>query len=299
MKELKIIITKGLQGSGKSSWAEEFIKVNQNYKRVNRDLFRQMLSAYTYNDENEKLVTMFEQDAVISLIETGKYNIIIDAMHLNNKYIEAWKHNVKDWIKGYYDAVSFTIKEFPIYLSEAIERDAKRTAPIGAKVLKDTWRRYEIELKQMIERAKPKYPYDPNLPDAVIFDLDGTLFLNNHRKAFDLTKVIDDELNEVVAEQLTLHRFKRRSIIFMSGREDICKEDTIKSIKKNGLPYDELYMRKAKDMRQDAIVKQELFDEHIRGKYNVVCVYDDRPQVIRKWKELGLFVFNVGDGIEF
>ena len=49
-------------------------------------------------------------------------------------------------------------------------------------------------------------------------------------------------------------------------------------------------------------MKRELYEEHIKERYNVVAIFDDRPQVIREcWQAVGLGdrVFNVGDGREF
>ena len=52
-------------------------------------------------------------------------------------------------------------------------------------------------------------------------------------------------------------------------------------------------MRKTDDSRKDSIIKKEIFLEHIDKEYNVMSVFDDRPQVIRMWRDLGLFVFDV------
>lgn len=61
-------------------------------------------------------------------------------------------------------------------------------------------------------------------------------------------------------------------------------------------------MRKDGDTRRDSIVKRELFEEHVKGKFNVVAILDDRPQVIREcWRELGFAdrILDVGTGKEF
>lgn len=58
---MKVIFTRGLQASGKSYWAKQFVKENQNYKRVSRDDLRHMLSNYTYNKNNENLITQIEE----------------------------------------------------------------------------------------------------------------------------------------------------------------------------------------------------------------------------------------------
>lgn len=49
-------------------------------------------------------------------------------------------------------------------------------------------------------------------------------------------------------------------------------------------------------MRKDSIAKHELFDEHIRDRYRIAFVLDDRDQVVKMWRSLGLTVFQVADG---
>lgn len=55
-------------------------------------------------------------------------------------------------------------------------------------------------------------------------------------------------------------------------------------------------MRPAGDSRRDAIVKREIFEEEIRDRWRVVGVFDDRQQVARRWRELGLTVSQVAEG---
>jgi hypothetical protein len=58
----------------------------------------------------------------------------------------------------------------------------------------------------------------------------------------------------------------------------------------------ELHMRPAGDVRNDAIVKLELFDQHVRDRYRVAYVLDDRDRVVRAWRSIGLTVLQVADG---
>lgn len=58
-------------------------------------------------------------------------------------------------------------------------------------------------------------------------------------------------------------------------------------------------MRTTDDRRDDTIVKRELYENNIKGKYNVLFCVDDRPKVVRMWKEQGLQVMCLGDGFEF
>ncbi len=61
-------------------------------------------------------------------------------------------------------------------------------------------------------------------------------------------------------------------------------------------PIGELHMRKTGDRRKDAIVKGELFDANVRGRYNVLLVLDDRDQVVKYWRSLGLNCWQVNEG---
>ena len=55
-------------------------------------------------------------------------------------------------------------------------------------------------------------------------------------------------------------------------------------------------MRKEGDFRRDSIVKQEIYEQHIKDKYVVEFVLDDRDLVVSKWRELGLKCLQVQPG---
>jgi hypothetical protein len=57
-----------------------------------------------------------------------------------------------------------------------------------------------------------------------------------------------------------------------------------------------LYMRPEGDMRKDAIVKLEIFDNEIRDNYDVQFALDDRNQVVEAYRSIGLTVLQVTDG---
>jgi hypothetical protein len=58
----------------------------------------------------------------------------------------------------------------------------------------------------------------------------------------------------------------------------------------------QLLMRPLGDNRPDEIVKEEMYELHIRGKYNVALVLDDRQKVVDLWRRLGLTCLQVADG---
>jgi predicted kinase len=293
----KVILTKGLIASGKSFWSTEFLKKNKNYKRVNRDYIRHCLSAYTFDDENEKLVQKVWSQVVKEILESG-YNLIVDEMNLN---FDTRNKNIS-YIKSIIPNIDIEIKNFPITLEEAITRDKLRSFVIGEKVIKQTWNKYKNELIEMLENQNNfKVVYDSRLQDAVCFDVDGTLALRVSRNPFDYTKVKEDKPIKIVFEQMEFQYSKGREIFVFSGRDGLCYEDTFEWIREN-LNNDDftLCMRKTGDKRRDSIIKKELYEQHIKDKYNLIAVYDDRPQVLNElWRDLGIFTFDVGKGVDF
>ena len=56
-------------------------------------------------------------------------------------------------------------------------------------------------------------------------------------------------------------------------------------------------MRPQNDNRKDALIKRELFEQHILGQYYVELVVDDRQQVVDMWRRtLGLTCVQVDYG---
>ncbi len=162
------------------------------------------------------------------------------------------------------------------------------------------------------------YDQKNKMRDCIIVDIDGTIAQKHpDRNIFDYTKVCMDlpihpVINIVFSlaqknSQGVVSEYRCRSyassiarpgytIIFMSGRECSCRDQTMEWIERQhcikGLCV-ELYMRKTGDYRDDTIVKRGLYENYIKNKFNVVAVFDDRPKVLRMWRELGLFTFNV------
>jgi hypothetical protein len=62
------------------------------------------------------------------------------------------------------------------------------------------------------------------------------------------------------------------------------------------IEFDMLFMRPENDYRKDTVIKREIYQNEIEGKYNVLAVYDDRLQVLDMWYEQGIFTFNVNQG---
>ncbi len=89
-------------------------------------------------------------------------------------------------------------------------------------------------------------------------------------------------------------------IVFFSGRDAVCRAHTISWLNTHFGWHEsdyELSMRPQNDNRKDAIIKQELFEQHILGRYYVEFVVDDRQQVVDMWRRtLGLTCIQVDYG---
>lgn len=291
---IKVIFTVGAQASGKSSWAEQFVRDNQDYKRVNRDDLRSMVSGYTFDDVNEKLITVIERNIIKEYIEQG-FNIIIDKMNLNQKYVEDDKDFINSLDTGGQE-IEYEFKYFYCSLKEAIKRDKNRHFSLGAGVLSKTYHRYEIELRKIKEMLTPVAPIDHSLPYVIICDIDGTMAKAVDRRIFDETRVREDKVVQQVKDLISAlqAKYPNYHVMFFSGRKDTCKKDTELWLADNDIYYHSLFMRADGDNRSDHLVKYELYEKYIKGKYNVYCVIDDRKQVCQMWaKTIGAFLFDV------
>ena len=145
-------------------------------------------------------------------------------------------------------------------------------------------------------------------PSAVICDMDGTLcdcskrrhYVEGAKPDWDAfyAHVLDDRPRKNTIKMLMALR-RQHSIVIVTGRPARCMGDTRKWLKQYGVRYIQLWSRADDDYREDSIIKEEIYHRSIEPIYDVVKVIDDRPQVIRMWKQLGLTVHDVGNGIEF
>lgn len=142
-----------------------------------------------------------------------------------------------------------------------------------------------------------------NQPEVYIFDIDGTLA--DHagiRGPFEEHKVYEDNVIESVASVLRCLVSCYYPIIFVSGRTEECRVDTMRWLKNkvfNGEDrYIMLYMRQKGDHRNDAIVKKEIYEKFILPQYTIKGVFDDRMRVCRMLYENNIFCFNVNQGLK-
>lgn len=274
---IKVILTKGLPGSGKSTWAKGLVDNDPNtYKRINKDDLRAMFDNTRFSRSMEKFILKVRNQLILMAINEGKH-VIIDDTNLAPKHEAV----IRELVQGKAEVIIQDFTHVP--LETCIERDLKRQKSVGETVIRQLWEQY-------LHKPQP-LTVNPALPHAIICDLDGTLALLNGRNPFDASRCDEDLLNEPVASIL-----KGRKVILVSGRDDKYKEPTLRFLEKHHIEYEVLLMRKNKDQRKDSIIKKEIFDNHIRPNYNIDFVLDDRNQVVAMWREIGLTCLQVAYG---
>lgn len=291
----KAILTIGIPCSGKSTWAEKFCSEND-YREINRDNLRMSLfnlefyNDYKMNRFNESVVT----DKVNELIQESaqnKQNIVISDTNLNQKFRVNLINKLRDL--GY--GVDF--KVFDVEFFDALKRNDKRVDKfVPRSVMYNMYRRFMDYQEATL--AWKKYKPNCKLSPAYIVDIDGTIATNDDSRGFfEWDKVGLDKPIHSVINIINMLYSSGNKIILLSGRDEVCFTETTEWCHKHGVKFDQLYMRPRGSFEKDRYVKLDLFNEHIRNQYNVLGVFDDRPQVALLWYDLGLTLFKVGDPI--
>lgn len=272
--------TYGLPGSGKTTLARDFIKKSKGtVVRANRDDIRFMLfGSYWGKGVNEGVVTQVQHGIIRDALRSG-HDVFVDDTNLSPRAQEGLLGIASD-CGG--TLQMHDLSDVPPW--ECIANDQKRDRQVGAKVIWDMWERY----------LKPAHPGDPNLPHAILVDVDGTLAIKGDRSPFEWHKVGLDTVNQMVAQVVNLFGMTYK-ILIVSGRDGVCRPETEQWLKDNYIPYDALYMRAEGDNRKDWIVKLELLEQIKKYYFPALCI-DDRQQVVDAYRYVGLPVWQVNRG---
>lgn len=307
----KLIVTRGLPGSGKTTRARAWVAEDPlRRSRVNRDDLRQMLhdSAYVRQPGNQttEQAVLATRDAVIAGLLRRGVDVVSDDTNLPSRTVRDLRRLATA------AAADFEVWDLTdVPYEECVRRNALREGRqrVPDQTLQDMYSRYvqgrphplpvadEPATVHAAAAAPAVYRPDPALPAAVLVDVDGTVALMNGRSPYDESRVHEDLPNAPVITAVRAMHAAGHEVVFCSGRSEQCRTATEKWLADHvAVAYAALYMRPAGDVRKDAVVKTEIFDRHIRDAYRVVCVFDDRRQVVEAWRGLGLTVFQVAPG---
>lgn len=284
----KLIMLRGIPGSGKSTWASEYIATHNNTIRVNKDSLRTMLHFDKWNGRNESVTSMIEYGLIRTALENGM-NVIVDNTNLTQRHEDGYKL-LADEI-----GAEFVVHELDTPYSVCVERDAVREKKVGKSVI----------LKFAMMTGK----YPAPAKGFVVCDIDGTIADIEHRRHYVTGEKKDwkgffsemhkDTVRENVHDMLKNYHELGYEILFVSARPETYREVTEAWLDLMvDVPYVGVLMRPANDKGADTDTKYKIYKEML-AKYNVLLVIDDRPSVIRMWEGCGLTVIDVGNQVEF
>lgn len=121
----KVIICQGIQGSGKSTWALDYVTKEPTKRvRINRDSIRKMFGKY-WVLEREELCNEIEDKAIAYAMVRG-FEVVIDDMNLNPKTL---KH-IKELVLNVDSNADIRCNLFNTPLTECVTRVEKRNASL-------------------------------------------------------------------------------------------------------------------------------------------------------------------------
>lgn len=141
------------------------------------------------------------------------------------------------------------------------------------------------------------------LPDTVVFDLDGTmsdcswrrhLVQGKHRdyEAFHCGIALDP-LNEWCRELAVSMSVGGYRVVLVSARPRKRTAATVQWLKAHDVAYDDLFLLRGDDKTPDQQLKRQWLLKY--GKRRVLFVVDDRPKVVRMWREEGVVCLHCAD----
>jgi len=137
----KLIICRGLQGSGKSTFSEKWVaEAPTTRTRINRDTIR----ATFYNalwgpSVDEDGVTEIELAIARTIILEGKRDIIVDSTGFKDDNNFAYMRLAETW------NYEIEVKDFKVDLDELIRRDAAREKSVGEAVIRSYHEKHVVD----------------------------------------------------------------------------------------------------------------------------------------------------------
>lgn len=309
MKERVIILTRGIQASGKSTFADKWVKEKPTERiRINWDSLRNMFGEY-WVESREKLGVIRDMtDAFFKAPMEKGWDIIMDNMNLNPK---GWKEmqNRIDKYNSTHTEYHYSLKFedfFDVSVEECIRRDSLRPHPIGESVIKRTYRQYRNFIATELNKRQYNsfIPYDDKKEDCILVDMDATLCFNLQGRPFYGEGAADTMAADVPCEQMCklVNKYiadDKVEVFILTGREDTpeIRKATETWLKNNLIGnVDAVFMRPMKDYSKGPDCKYNIYKTFIAPKYNVLFVLEDSSKVVKMWRNNGIMCLQPNDG---
>jgi predicted kinase len=279
-----LTMTRGLPGSGKSTWAQKQVLEQPAgaVVRLTKDLLREMLHAGRWKGDRTERQVLAARDTLIGLFLARGTDVIVDDTNLHPRHERRLRQLAEE------HGATFAVKDFTdVPLRTCIERDLRRPRSVGEGVIRAMHRQF---------LSPPVEPYvaPDGAPSVVLASIDGSLRAGGARArwAGDPAAAVPPVIRLVRGLAAA-----GEEIIFCTGRDESCREETESwLVERVGVPFVALLMTEPGSTRPDATAAREQFDTRIRGRYAVRFVLEDRHRVVRTWRDLGLTCVHVTEG---
>ncbi len=144
------------------------------------------------------------------------------------------------------------------------------------------------------------------MKDVILFDLDGTLALVEHRFHYIAGKkkdwhgyfaaCVDDPPHSPIIQVCRALHDTGHEIWIVSGRSSEVRAETVAWLTTQGVPYAQLVMRRVGDRRPDNTLKHGWLVDGTLPRERIAMVFDDRDQVVTMWRKAGLVCAQVAPG---
>ena len=295
---MAVFILRGPSGCGKSTWTQTFRKAYPGTVVVSRDIIRQafgMQGKGVLPQGDERMVTKIEMDMLRRAVREDRH-VVVDNTNLDDQRASAYATEAH-LMGTYFGEVNlYDPAKDDVYISRSdIPTNAVRRQCKSAKKMHP--------LQARVDRIVP-VGNNPDLPDAYIFDVDGTLADSKGiRSPYDYSKVEDDRpIDSVANVAKALHWVfesgtRKRKVIFVSGRKEECRDATENWLWEQ-LGFEPLlFMRADGDDRHDAQVKYDILRRDILPSFHVLGAFDDRDRVVQMWQSAGIRTIDCGQGV--
>ena len=138
-----LILTRGIQGSGKSTWAKAWVGEDPARRcRVSLDDIRKMAGPY-WVDSREYLIVTLGRNAVMTCLKHNR-DVVLDCMNLDKKGIRKLVKFLNKNKLVYGTDYKIEFKDFRLSLDECLKRNAMRKGDdyIQEEVIISTYNKY-------------------------------------------------------------------------------------------------------------------------------------------------------------
>ena len=307
----------GPSGVGKSHKALEIQSENQNTEIVSADYFWDKDGYYDFDFKRLSEAHSFCFSEFKKAISKGS-NVIIDNTNLKysdvKKYLDyLLENNSQSDFK--YSVKFIQVSHNDLNTAIALRKDRADGKNVPEQTIRRMFKEFKNDIRINIlkdfsgklslndlDELSLDLPWkDSEKTKAIVCDLDGTLSIFEYmsglklRSAYDASNADEDIICKPVAEALKGFCSLGYEIIFVSGREERFREPTEKFLRnvseKFEFKWSKLFMRPEGDFRKDCIIKEEIYEREFKD-YNVLAVFDDRPQVVKMLRSKGYYVFD-------